>query len=193
MTRTALVMATTLMCSVAFAQNQDQGANQAQGQNQNQNQNQAQAQAQDTRSVDFVGADGQAMGTAELVAGAGGGVMIKLDLTGLPADQWVAFHVHETGECDHASNHESAGGHFNVGQTEHGFMSANGPHAGDMPNQYVAANGALKAEVFNHMVTLDEGEAGVVGRALMIHAGTDDYQSQPSGDAGDRLACAVID
>lgn len=111
----------------------------------------------------------------------------------MPAGEWVAFHVHETGECDHASGHESAGGHFNPGGNEHGYMSANGPHAGDMPNQYVAADGAVRAEVYNHMVTLDEGEVGIVGRALMFHAKADDYESQPSGDAGDRLACGVIE
>lgn len=153
----------------------------------------AQDESQETRSVSFVDANGQANGTAELKAAASGGVLIKVEVTGLPAGEWVAFHVHETGECDHASGHESAGGHFNPGGKEHGYISANGPHAGDMPNQYVAADGAVRAEVYNHMVTLDEGEVGIVGRALMIHAKADDYESQPSGDAGDRLACGVIE
>lgn len=86
-----------------------------------------------------------------------------------------------------------AGGHFNPGSKEHGYDAANGPHAGDMPNQYVAADGTLRAEVLNPEVTLADGEAGIRGRALMIHAGADDYRSQPSGDAGERLACAVIE
>lgn len=153
----------------------------------------AQDQEQKTHSANFIDAEGQAAGTAELVAGASGGVLIKLDLTGLPAGEWVAFHVHETGVCDHATGHESAGGHFNPDSREHGYNSANGPHAGDMPNQYVAEDGSLKAEVFNPMLALDETEFGIVGRALMIHAGADDYESQPSGDAGDRLACAPIE
>ena len=153
------------------------------------------ATAQDaaTASASFVDADGKANGNADLTAMAAGGVLIKMEVTGLPANQWVAFHVHETGSCDHATNHESAGGHFNPGSNEHGYKSANGPHAGDMPNQYVGSDGALRAEVYNHMVALDDGATGIKGRALMVHAKGDDYESQPSGDAGDRLACAVIE
>lgn len=73
------------------------------------------ANAQDaaTASASFLNADGQANGSAELTGMAAGGVLIKLEVTGLPANQWVAFHVHETGSCDHETNHESAGGHFN--------------------------------------------------------------------------------
>ena len=153
----------------------------------------AMAQDQNTRSASFFDAEGQAAGSAELTAAAAGGVIIRLDLTGLPAGEWVAFHVHETGACDPSTGHKSAGGHFNPGSKEHGYNSANGPHAGDMPNQQVAGDGSIRAEVYNPMVTLDEAEAGIVGRALMIHAGPDDYKSQPSGDAGDRLACAVIE
>ncbi|MFN7088991.1 MAG: superoxide dismutase family protein [Allorhizobium sp.] len=153
------------------------------------------AVAQDamTATAGFVDPDGEANGNAELTGLAAGGVLIKLEITGLPASQWVAFHVHETGSCDPATDHESAGGHFNPGSKDHGYNASNGPHAGDMPNQYVGADGVLRAEVFNHMVTLDDGEAGIKGRALMVHAKGDDYESQPSGDAGDRLACAVIE
>lgn len=143
-------------------------------------------------SASFVDAAGQANGTAEVTGMVTGGVLIRLNVTGLPANQWVAFHVHETGSCDHAIKHQSAGGHFNPGSKEHGYQSAKGPHAGDMPNQYVGANGELRAEVFNNMISLDDGKTGIKGRALMIHAKPDDYKSQPSGDAGDRLACAVI-
>ena len=163
------------------------------GSAQAQNQAQAPDQEQKTHSASFVDAEGQANGTAELIAGTAGGVLIKLDLTGLPADEWVAFHVHEEGVCDPESGHESAGGHFNPDEKEHGYMSASGPHAGDMPNQLVGEDGSLRAEVFNPMVTLDEGDTGIVGRALMVHASGDDYESQPSGDAGDRLACAPIE
>lgn len=146
-----------------------------------------------TAKAAFVDADGKANGNAELMATTTGAVLIQLEVTGLPAGQWVAFHVHETGSCDHATDHQSAGGHFNPGSKEHGFEAANGPHAGDMPNQYVGSDGALRAQVLNTMVTLDKAETGILGRALMIHAKPDDYKSQPSGDAGDRLACAVIE
>lgn len=151
------------------------------------------AQDQQTAVARFVDAKGEGNGTAELSSVATGGVFIKIEITDLPADAWVAFHIHETGSCDHATGHESAGGHFNPGGKEHGYQAANGPHVGDMPNQYVPADGTLRAEVFNSSVSLADGEAGIRGRALMIHAKADDYRSQPSGEAGERLACAVIE
>lgn len=151
------------------------------------------AQEPATAIASFVDADGEAVGTAEISASQAGGVLIRVEVTGLPEETWVAFHVHETGVCDHETGHESAGGHFNPGSADHGYRAANGPHAGDMPNQYVPAGGALRVEIFNARVSLDAGEAGIRGRALMIHAGADDYETQPSGNAGDRLACAVIE
>lgn len=150
------------------------------------------AQEPATATAKFVDAKGEANGSAELSALEAGGVLIKLEVTGLPKSSWVAFHVHETGTCDHATRHESAGGHFNPGSKKHGFKVAGGPHAGDMPNQYVPADGTLRAEVFNPAVTLAAGEAGIRGRALMIHAKADDYQGQPAGNAGARVACGVI-
>lgn len=153
----------------------------------------AHAQEAATATAGFIDAEGEDSGSAELREAASGGVLIKIEVTGLPEESWVAFHIHETGSCDAATGHESAGGHFNPGSNEHGYDAANGPHEGDMPNQYVPAGGTLRAEVFNHAVTLAEGETGIRGRALMVHAHADDYRSQPSGDAGDRLACAVIE
>lgn len=150
------------------------------------------ALAQEERSARFVDMDGEQNGTATLT-GTAQGVLIDLEVSGLPAGEWVAFHVHETGNCDHTTDHESAGGHFNPADAEHGYLVEGGPHAGDMPNQYVGEDGVLRAQVFNTMVTLDEGDAGIAGRSLMIHGGTDDYESQPAGDAGDRYACAVIE
>ncbi len=150
------------------------------------------ALAQEERSVRFVDRDGTENGTAT-ITGTAQGVLIDLEVSGLPAGEWVAFHVHETGSCDHTTDHESAGAHFNPTDAEHGYLAEGGPHAGDMPNQYVGEDGVLRAQVFNTMVTLDEGDAGILGRSLMIHGGTDDYRSQPAGDAGDRYACAVIE
>ncbi|KQV63998.1 superoxide dismutase family protein [Rhizobium sp. Root1220] len=150
------------------------------------------AQDKQTATAEFVGKDGKEGGRATLTAAASGGVLIEVEVSGLPANKWVAFHVHETGKCDAATHHESAGKHFNPTSAEHGVLSANGPHAGDMPNQYVGQDGILRAQVFDGMVSLDGKEDGVRGRALMIHANSDDYRSQPTGDAGERLACGVI-
>lgn len=145
-----------------------------------------------TASANFINMAGKQNGTAKLTQ-TPKGVLIEIEVTGLPAGEWVAFHVHETGTCDHQTGHESAGGHFNPTDAEHGYHAANGPHAGDMPNQRVGADGTLRAQVLNAMVTLDDGENAIRGRALMIHGGQDDYRTQPAGDAGNRQSCAVIE
>jgi Cu-Zn family superoxide dismutase len=150
------------------------------------------AQDKQTALANFIGEDGKEAGRASLTAAASGGVLIELEVSGLPANKWVAFHVHEIGKCDATNHHDSAGKHFNPTGTEHGFLAAKGPHAGDMPNQYVGDDGVLRAQVFDSMVTLDGKQDGIRGRALLIHADSDDYRSQPAGDAGERLACAVI-
>jgi len=150
------------------------------------------AQDKQTATADFVGSDGKASGRATLTAAASGGVLIEVEVTGLPANKWVAFHIHETGNCNAAGHHESAGKHFNPRNAEHGLLSAKGPHAGDLPNQYVDQDGVLRAQVFDSMVTLDGKTDGIRGRALIVHSNSDDYRSQPAGDAGERLACGVI-
>jgi Cu-Zn family superoxide dismutase len=150
------------------------------------------AAAQETAKAGFVNMAGEQNGTATLMQ-TPGGVLMELEVTGLPAGEWVAFHVHETGSCDHQTGHESAGDHFNPTNAEHGYLAANGPHAGDMPNQRVGPDGMLRAQVFNSMVKLDGGNNAIRGKALMIHGSQDDYRSQPSGDAGNRQACAVIE
>lgn len=151
----------------------------------------AQGEARQEASATFIGQDGQETGRATLT-GTSAGVLIDLEVSGLPTSQWVAFHVHETGTCDASDGHKSAGGHFNPGGADHGYLAEKGPHAGDMPNQWVDGAGTLRAQVFNAKVTLD-GEQAIRGKALMIHGGKDDYSSQPTGDAGDRRACAVIE
>jgi len=143
-------------------------------------------------SATFVNADGEEIGTASLTDSETG-VLIEIEVSGLPAASWLAFHVHEHGMCDPADAHESAGGHFNPDDRAHGLLAGGGPHMGDMPNQYVPEDGVLRAQVFNGMVSLDGEDNGIRGRALMLHADGDDYVSQPAGDAGDRLACAVIE
>lgn len=149
------------------------------------------AQDATTATATFISKAGKESGKATLTD-TGKGVLIQFEVSGLPPSQWVAFHVHETGTCDPAGGHMSAGGHFNPTKAEHGFASAKGPHAGDMPNQYVGADGILRAQVFNSAVRIDEGETAIRGKALMIHGKADDYKSQPAGNAGDRQACAVI-
>jgi Cu-Zn family superoxide dismutase len=146
-----------------------------------------------TASASLVGPDGAELGTATFTD-TPAGVLIEAELTGLPPGEH-GFHLHETGACE--APFESAGGHYNPSNAEHGFNVTGGPHAGDMPNIHVPDSGSLTIEVLNTYVTLQDGAASTLfdedGTALMIHSGADDYESQPSGEAGDRIACGVVE
>lgn len=154
----------------------------------------AAAAAQQTASAVFVDPAGKEIGRATLTQ-IPGGVLIDLDLAGLPPGEH-GFHVHQVGRCDGADGFKSAGDHFAPRSKKHGFHVAGGPHAGDMPSQFAAADGRLRAHVVNSAVTLAAGAGSLFdrdGSALVLHAKPDDYRSQPSGNAGDRIACAVIE
>jgi Cu-Zn family superoxide dismutase len=136
--------------------------------------------------------DGKDVGSAVLTQ-TPVGVLITLSVKNLPAGE-RAFHIHGVGKCE--SPFTSAGGHFNPGRKKHGLMVADGPHAGDMPNLHIPAGGALVVEVLNAAVTLDRGKPNSLfspeGTSLIIHAGRDDYKTDPTGEAGGRIACGVI-
>jgi Cu-Zn family superoxide dismutase len=88
----------------------------------------------------------------------------------------------------------SAGGHFAPGGTKHGLMAPMGPHAGDLPNAYVAADGTLQLEVLAKGVNLtgDNALLDADGAAIVVHATADDYMTDPAGNAGGRIACGVL-
>jgi superoxide dismutase, Cu-Zn family len=121
------------------------------------------------------------------------GVLLKLSVKGIPPGDH-AFHIHSVGKCEPPFT--SAGGHFNPASKKHGMEAAEGQHAGDMPNLHVPANGELVVEIANPMITLAKGQPNSVfdadGSAIIIHAGVDDYKTDPTGNAGDRIACGVI-
>jgi superoxide dismutase, Cu-Zn family len=122
-----------------------------------------------------------------------GGVVIDIDVKGLTPGLH-AVHVHAIGKCEGPA-FTSAGGHFNPAQKKHGLRSAEGPHAGDMPNMYIAKDGTGRFEVLADNITLKTGDRSVVdadGSALVIHAGADDDMTDPTGNSGDRAACGVI-
>jgi len=150
------------------------------------------AQAQTAKAA-LKDAQGKDVGSAEL-AQLPQGVLIKLSLKGVPAGEH-AFHVHGTGKCEPPFT--SAGGHFNPDSKKHGLMAAEGHHAGDMPNLHIPSDGTLSVEIVNAAVTLDKGKPnslhGPNGTALIIHAGKDDYKTDPTGEAGGRIACGVVE
>jgi Cu-Zn family superoxide dismutase len=118
------------------------------------------------------------------------GVLLDVVLTAVPPGDH-AFHIHAIGKCD-PPDFKSAGGHFNPEEDEHGLMNEAGPHAGDMPNIHVPANGKLHIEALNQRVFLSDGLLDHDGSAIVIHQGPDDYKTDPAGNAGPRIACGVI-
>jgi len=147
--------------------------------------------AADARTA-LLNAQGDTVGTATM-RDMGQGVQISLVVQGLPPGE-KGFHVHAVGSCE-APGFQSAGPHFAPQGRQHGFDNPAGPHAGDLRNLNVGADGTARQEFTNEMISLHEGPNSVFdadGTSLVIHAGPDDYRTDPSGNSGDRIACGVI-
>ncbi len=120
------------------------------------------------------------------------GVHITGDIGGFNPGDVRGFHIHETGDCS-AVDASSAGGHFNPAKQSHGRAGHGAHHAGDSDNLVADANGVAHLDVQVNGVTLGGGAANdIAGRAIIVHAQADDYTSQPTGNAGARVACGVI-
>ncbi|MDQ3459516.1 MAG: superoxide dismutase family protein [Deinococcota bacterium] len=168
----ALIFSLIIACSTAIAQQEAQ----------------ARAELQD--------ADGNTVGHATFSSTEDGAVRIQVELEGLEAAAGGehGVHLHETGECE-PPDFESAGGHFNPTDAEHGLLNPGGPHAGDLPNIHVDEDGNASYEVTTLLISLDEGERSILdgdGAALVIHVDADDHITDPSGESGDRIACGVV-
>lgn len=122
----------------------------------------------------------------------GTGVHISGEVGGLRPGDVRGFHIHEKGDCS-AADASSAGGHFNPGAQPHGRASQGAHHAGDTDNIVADARGVAKIDAHVIGVTLGGGAANdIADRAIIVHANADDYSSQPTGNAGARVACGVI-
>lgn len=115
------------------------------------------------------------------------------EVTGLSTGGEHGFHVHETGDCS-APDATSAGGHFNPDDSDHGRAGQGEHHVGDSDNLIANDEGVAEVDRQLHGATIGDGAAtDIVGKGVIVHAQADDYVSQPTGDAGDRLACGVIE
>ena len=145
------------------------------------------AQEPATATAEMKNVDGQPVGTVQLQE-TPHGLIVSGEFTGLPEGAH-GFHIHAAGQCE--PRFESAGGHFNPDDHQHGMENPQGMHAGDLPNIQVPSSGEATVELFAVGLSLEDlfGEAGT---ALVVHASADDYESDPAGNAGDRIACGVV-
>ena len=121
----------------------------------------------------------------------GRGLRINISVTGMTPGPH-GFHLHTTGKCE-APGFTSAGGHLNPDNRRHGTLAAGGAHLGDLPNLQVAANGSGSV---TEVVPGGSGAMAAIfdadGTAVIVHVNADDYRTDPTGNAGDRVACGVI-
>lgn len=141
----------------------------------------------------LVNAKGEEVGTATFEE-MPGGLRVGLKVSKL-SPGFHAFHIHAVGKCD-PPDFKSAGGHFNPTHKKHGWQNPEGHHAGDLPNLYVGTDGTGTLDALVAGVTLTgSGENSLFhpeGTSAVIHASADDNKTDPSGNAGDRIACGVI-
>jgi Cu-Zn family superoxide dismutase len=145
----------------------------------------------DSLTVSMKNTKGENVGEAKLTQ-TPAGVLIQATFSKLPPGEH-GFHIHAVGKCE--PSFAAAGDHFNPANKEHGFLDPQGRHAGDLPNIHVPDDGSLKVDMLAPQVALKDGHHPLLdkdGAALMIHRKPDDYQTNPSGEAGDRIACGVI-
>jgi Cu-Zn family superoxide dismutase len=134
--------------------------------------------------------DNSANGVVNFVQ-SGDKVMVSLEIKGLKPNAEHGFHIHEKGDCS-SGDGMSTGGHFNPLTKGHGAHGVNEHHAGDLPALKADANGSVKMNFESKTITVGSGATDIIGRGMIVHRDPDDYKTQPTGNAGPRIACAVI-
>jgi len=118
-------------------------------------------------------------------------VLVTGTISGLKPNQEHGFHVHEKGDCS-GGDGMGAGGHFNPDVRAHGAHGQGSHHAGDLPSLKADADGEAEVNFTSKTISVVSGATQIVGRGLIVHRDPDDFKTQPAGNAGPRLACAVI-
>jgi len=145
-----------------------------------------------TATSELQNGEGRTVGTA-LLTQINAGVRIVVEVRGLSPGT-KAVHIHETGRCEPPA-FSSAGGHFNPEGRQHGLLNPRGPHAGDLPNITIDAEGSGRLETTTDRITLGAGSASLFdgdGSAIVVHGSPDDFMTDPTGNSGARIACGAI-
>lgn len=121
----------------------------------------------------------------------GAKVLVEVRVSGLSPGAEHGFHIHEKGDCS-SGDGMSTGGHYNPLSKPHAHFTTTDRHAGDMPALKADASGNATLAIELDVITVTDGPTSIIGRGLIVHAQPDDYKTQPTGNAGARVACAVI-
>ena len=145
-----------------------------------------------TVTSQVIGPGGELRGTAALAQNAQG-TSVTVNVSGLPPGSY-GIHLHATGKCE-GPGFTTAGGHFNPAMKQHGRDNPQGSHAGDLPNVVVGADGKGRIDYEIPGLRLASGTEPLLdadGAAIVLHAGPDDYRTDPAGNSGARIACGVL-
>lgn len=139
----------------------------------------------------LLSANGETVGAGQLLTD-GSTLSLAVTVNGLEPGEH-GFHLHTTGRCK-APDFKSAGGHLNPDNNEHGTLNPQGAHLGDLPNLVAGATRSASVEVdIGRDTPIRRSQMfDADGTALVIHAGPDDYRTDPAGNAGARVACGVM-